>query len=99
MTDRMTALRRLAGIESVRDGWTQEQLKKAPQTEGADENAIKPSPALLKQLAKKHFDIDNLATQKSDRLDFHEVAVWSIEDALSEAFAAGWSARAKWKKG
>jgi hypothetical protein len=69
------------------------------QTEGADENAIKPSPALLKQLAKKYFDIDNLATQKSDRLDFHEVAVWSIEDALSEAFAAGWSARAKWKKG
>lgn len=86
----MTALRRLAGIESHRDGWTQEQLKNAPlQTEAS------APPALLLKIAKKHFDVETLATRKSDSMDFKEVAVWSIEAALQDAYAAGLAAGKK----
>lgn len=43
----------------------------------------------LQEIARKHLHIETLETQKSDRLDFHEVAVWSIEAALKAAFEAG----------
>ena len=45
--------------------------------------------ATLTQIAKKHLDIDTLETRKSDPLDFHEVAVWCLRDALEAAFKAG----------
>ena len=36
-----------------------------------------PSEALLLEIAAKHFhSIETLETQNSDRLDFHDVAVW-----------------------
>lgn len=44
---------------------------------------------LLLKIAKKHFDVETLATRKSDSLDFHDVAVWSIKNALQEAYEAG----------
>ena len=44
---------------------------------------------LLEQIALKHFFIETLETQHSDRLDFHDVAVWSIKSALEAAYAAG----------
>lgn len=40
-------------------------------------------------LAQKHLGIETLATRNSDELDFHNVAVWSIKDALEAAFEAG----------
>lgn len=43
----------------------------------------------LEQIAQKHLGIETLQTQKSDRLDFHDLAVWSIEAALKAAFEAG----------
>jgi hypothetical protein len=49
-------------------------------------------PALLLKIAQKHFDVETLATRKSDRLDFHDVAVWSIESALQDAYEAGFKA-------
>ena len=51
----------------------------------------KPAPeALLLGIALKHFpNIETLETRNSDGLDFHDVAVWSIRDALEAAFAAG----------
>jgi len=33
--------------------------------------------------------VDTLATRNSDRLDFHEVAVWALRDALVAAYHAG----------
>ena len=45
--------------------------------------------SLLTLIAKKHLDIETLETRKSDRLDFHEIAVWSLRDALEAAFKAG----------
>jgi len=40
-------------------------------------------------IAQKHLRIDTLETRHSDRLDFHDVAVWSLRDALEAAFKAG----------
>jgi hypothetical protein len=44
---------------------------------------------LFTLIAQKHLRIDTLETRKSDSLDFHDVAVWSIRDALEAAFKAG----------
>jgi hypothetical protein len=51
----------------------------------------KPAPeALLLEIAQKHFpDLETLETRNSDGLDFHDVAVWAIRDALEAAYAAG----------
>ena len=55
-----------------------------------------PSDALLLEIATKHFhSIETLETQHSDRLDFHDVAVWAIRAALEAAYAAGVAAAAK----
>ena len=44
---------------------------------------------LLTDIAKKHLNIETLETRNSDSLDFHDVAVWSLKDALQEAYEAG----------
>ncbi|MDO3518728.1 DUF6900 domain-containing protein [Ralstonia pseudosolanacearum] len=57
--------------------------------------ANKPTAAsrrLLKQLtqiAERHLRIETLETRNWDRLDFHEVGVWCLRDALEAAFQAG----------
>jgi len=49
-----------------------------------------PSEALLLEIAAKHFHtVETLETRNRDRLDFHDVAVWSIRAALEKAFEAG----------
>ncbi len=45
--------------------------------------------SILAEIAKKHLAIDTLDQRRSDRLDFHDLAVWSIEHALEAAFQAG----------
>jgi hypothetical protein len=55
-----------------------------------------PSEALLLEIATKQFHtIETLETQNSDRLDFHDVAVWAIRAALEAAYEAGRVAGAK----
>lgn len=55
-----------------------------------------PSDALLLEIVTKHFHtIETLETQNSDRLDFHDVAVWAIRAALEAAYEAGRVAGAK----
>lgn len=44
---------------------------------------------ILAAIARTELGIDTLATRNSDRLDFHDVAVWSIREALSTAYDAG----------
>jgi hypothetical protein len=44
---------------------------------------------LFTLIAQRHLNIETLETRKSDGLDFHDVAVWSIKDALEAAFEAG----------
>ena len=44
---------------------------------------------LLTEIAKKHLNLETLETRNSDSLDFHDVAVWSLKEALQEAYEAG----------
>ena len=44
---------------------------------------------LLTLIAQKHLGIETLQTRSSDRLDFHDTAVWCIRNALEAAFKAG----------
>jgi len=50
--------------------------------------------SLLADIARKHFRVETLETRNRDSLDFHDVAVWAIRDALREAYAAGVAAQA-----
>ena len=50
---------------------------------------MKPIEQLLTQIAQQHLDVETLETRRSDRLDFHDVAVWSIKAALEAAYQAG----------
>jgi hypothetical protein len=45
---------------------------------------------VLEMIAKKHFPgLETLETRNSDSLDFHDVSVWAIKKALTDAFFAG----------
>ena len=47
---------------------------------------------LLAAIAQATLHIDTLETRKSDSLDFHDVAVWSVKAALEAADRAGLAA-------
>jgi len=47
---------------------------------------------LFAAIAKATLRIDTLETRKSDSLDFHDVAVWSVKAALEAAYRAGLAA-------
>ncbi len=44
---------------------------------------------LLTQIAQNKLGIETLETRRLDSLDFHDVAVWCLRDALEAAFNAG----------
>ncbi len=46
----------------------------------------------LEGIAQKYLGIETLAERHSDRLDFHEVGVGSLKDALEAAYRAGMDA-------
>ena len=60
-------------------------------TKPNDTNSAPEAP--LAELALQHLGIATLATRNSDSLDFHDVAVWAIRDALEAAWRAGRDAR------
>lgn len=43
----------------------------------------------LQEIAKKYLFIETLKTQGSDSLDFHDLSVGCIQEALEAAYAAG----------
>jgi hypothetical protein len=47
----------------------------------------------LTEIATQILDLETLDTRKSDRLDFHELAVWQIKKALGAAYTAGQKAK------
>jgi hypothetical protein len=46
----------------------------------------------LEGIAKQHLKLSTLETQKSDALDFHDLAVWQLRAALEAAYQAGLAA-------
>jgi hypothetical protein len=53
---------------------------------------------LLTQIAQRHLRIETLQTRRSDSLDFHDVSVWCLRDALEAAFNAGLQAAEEVRK-
>ena len=49
----------------------------------------------LDHIAQTILGLETLDTRNSDRLDFHDVAVWNIKAALQAAFEAGQQAGKK----
>jgi len=43
----------------------------------------------LANIARDILNLETLETRRSDSLDFHDLAVWSIRKALEAAFEAG----------
>ncbi len=43
----------------------------------------------LEKIAKEILWIETLETRSSDSLDFHEVSVWGLKEALEAAYKAG----------
>ena len=60
-------------------------------------NNIKHTPKdqILVQIAKDELHLETLESRKSDSLDFHDCAVWSIKAALEAAYDAGQQSAAK----
>jgi len=50
---------------------------------------MNPIDALLTPIGQQHLGIDTLETRHSDDLDFHDLAVWSLREALQAAYLAG----------
>lgn len=48
--------------------------------------------ALVERIAHEHFGIDTLETRHGDALDFYDIPVWEIRDALNAAYDAGYEA-------
>lgn len=45
--------------------------------------------AAVEAIAQRHLNIETLQVRSSDRLDFYDVPVWSMREALTEAYLAG----------
>jgi hypothetical protein len=67
--------------------------KTTPQT--TRRNTAQTLDALLTRIAQEHLFIDTLETRKSDSLDFHDVSVWGVKEALIAAYQAGLAAGQK----
>lgn len=44
---------------------------------------------IILSIAKKVLRVETLETRKRDSLDFHDIAIWGIKQALEEAYDAG----------
>jgi hypothetical protein len=63
-----------------------------PDAQPADSEALRAHTDVmttLAQIAQKHLGIVTLEVRKRDRLDFHEVSVLSVADALRAAYDTG----------
>lgn len=43
----------------------------------------------IKLIAKRYLGVETFEKRNMDMLDFHDLAVWNIKDALDAAFEAG----------
>lgn len=49
-----------------------------------------PAPlSVLEQIAREELRIETLESRRSDSLDFHDAAVWTVQSALDRAFDYG----------
>ena len=49
----------------------------------------KTRDTIINRIAREALGLETLEARKMDSLDFHEHAVWAIQDALERAYEAG----------
>ncbi len=59
---------------------------------------MSPLDTLLTDIAQRHLRIETLESRRRDSLDFHEVSVLELRDALEAAYRAGTEQGRKGKK-
>ena len=64
-------------------------------TQKTRRNPAQTLDALLTRIAQEHLFIDTLETRNSDSMDFHDVSVWGVKEALLAAYQAGLAAAQK----
>jgi hypothetical protein len=64
-------------------------------TQKTRRNPAQTLDALLTRIAQEHLFIDTLKTRNSDSMDFHDVSVWGVKEALLAAYQAGLTAAQK----
>ena len=64
-------------------------------TRNTRRNPAQTLDALLTRIAQEHLFIDTLETRNSDSMDFHDVSVWGVKEALLAAYQAGLAASQK----
>jgi len=58
----------------------------------ADAKSLHPTrDEAINTIARDILDIETLAVRKRDSLDFHDLSVWNIKDALRAAYEAGFA--------
>lgn len=57
--------------------------------------ATKKRDEAIEAIARNILEIETLAERKRDALDFHEVSVWGLKDALLAAYELGLAAAKK----
>lgn len=77
--------------QEIKQRWDEEKAAgKEPCIHGMSRAAGLPDTTqILEKIAEDHLLIKTLATQRVGSLDFHEVAVWCVKDALEAAYKAG----------
>jgi len=50
---------------------------------------MKNKSATIEEIAREIIGLETLETRHSDSLDFHDMAVWTIREALEAAYNAG----------
>ena len=59
----------------------------------SNESKTMDSEKTIADIAEKVLGIETLETRRMDSLDFYEVAVWSVREALQQAYEAGKAAK------
>ena len=55
----------------------------------------KTRDATIAAIAREVLHVETFEARKMDGLDFHDLAVWSVREALERAYAAGFEAATK----
>ena len=64
-------------------------------TNRATKRATTKRDEAIEAIARNILEIETLAERKRDALDFHEVSVWGLKDALLAAYELGLTAAKK----
>ncbi|QRK14243.1 hypothetical protein JQX13_46935 [Archangium violaceum] len=83
-------LARLTPEGARTEAMTKHPMRHTP-AQGSGKRPVAPEvlEATVERIGREVLHLETLKTRRADSLDFHELAVWRVRDALEEAFRAG----------